>query len=271
MTMPPAYSDASGSLDAVDAAAWRAFTAELGTPDLGPVTVVIPAYREAENISAVVRGIPSEVLGLRVATLVVVDGPDEETTRAAVASGAAVCIAPINRGQGAVLRLGYRLARAHGAQYLVSIDADGQYDPADIPKLLEPIVRDEADFVSGSRRLGVNFQQDRVRELGVAVYAALVSVLTGRHVTDPSFGLRAMRAEVPAAVSLRQPQYQAAELLVGAIMKGFRTAERPATMRARTGGRSHKGSNLVYGWHFGTVIVSTWYRERSLRRRGRAR
>jgi hypothetical protein len=103
------------------------------------------------------------------------------------------------------------------------------------------------------------------------VYAALISVLTGCHVTDPSFGLRAMRAEVPAAVSLRQPQYQAAELLVGAIMKGFRTAERPATMRPRTGGRSHKGSNLVYGWHFGTVIVSTWYREWSVRRRGGAR
>ena len=268
MPARPVSSDAVGPVDPIDNAAWRAFTAAYGAPDLGPVAVVIPAYREAENISAVIQHIPSEVLGHRLATLVVVDGADEETTKVAVASGAFVCVATINRGQGAALRLGYRIARADGALYLVSIDADGQYDPAEIPMLLEPILCDEADFVSGSRRLGANFQHDRVRELGVAAYVSLVSVLTGCRITDPSFGLRAMRAEVPAAVSLRQPQYQAAELLVGAIMKGFRIAERPATMRARTSGRSHKGSNLLYGWRFGTVVVSTWHRERSLRRQG---
>ena len=55
----------------------------------------------------------------------------------------------MNRGQGASLRLGYRVAADAGAAYVVTTDADGQYDPADIPALLAPIIEDRADFVSG--------------------------------------------------------------------------------------------------------------------------
>jgi len=270
MTDSPQLPSAHAAVDAVDAAAFRSFAQHHGAPDIGPVTVIIPAYREAESIGAVVEAIPAEVHGLRVVTLVVVDGPDDETIDAANASGAFVCAAPVNRGQGAVLQLGYRLARAHGGRYLVTIDADGQYDPAEIPALLEPIIADTADFVSGSRRLGANFQRDRVRELGVVVYGSLITVLTSHRVTDPSFGLRAMRADVPSSLTLRQPQYQAGELLVAAIMNGYRVAERPATMRARSRGSSHKGSNILYGWRFGSVVVSTWLRERRIRRGGSA-
>ena len=268
MTDPLGLSGTQAAIDPVDAAACRGFAQHHGSPNLGPVTVIIPAYREAASISAVVEAIPREALGLRTATLVVVDGPDDETIAAANASGAFVCVAPVNRGQGAALKLGYALARSHGARYLVTIDADGQYDPAEIPEVLEPIVGGTADFVSGSRRLGVNFQGDRVRELGVVVYAALISVLTSHRVTDPSFGLRAMRTAVPCSLTLRQPQYQAGELLVAVIMNGYRVAERPATMRARSRGSSHKGSNILYGWRFGSVVVSTWQRERRLRHRG---
>jgi glycosyltransferase involved in cell wall biosynthesis len=252
---------------AVDAAASRAFAEQYGGPNLGPVAVVIPAYREAVSIGSVVASIPSEVLGLRVAVLVIVDGPDEATAAAASASGACVCAVPTNRGQGAALRLGYALAYTHGARFIVTIDADGQYDPREIADVLGPIVAGDADFVSGSRRLGENLQGDRVRASGVVLYAALIRLLTGQRVTDPSFGLRAMRSEVPSSLTLSQPQYQAAELLVGAIMNDFRVAERPATMHARTGGASHKGANLVYGWRFGNVIVTTWRRERARARR----
>ena len=257
-----------GELDQnpVDKAACAAFERQYGRPEFGQLTVVVPAYREAANVGSVVRALPESVLGLRVTTLVVVDGPDEATARAATAAGAYVSMPPTNRGQGAALRLGYLLAAQHGAELLVSIDADGQYDPSEIPALVEPLVGDQADFVSGSRRLGANHQQDRVRELGVVVYAALISILTRHHITDPSFGLRAMRIDVPAMVKLEQPQYQASELLIGAIMHGFRVTERPATMRRRSGGESKKGSNFVYGCRFGRVVVSTWRRERGRRR-----
>ena len=249
-------------LDAVDDAALRSFASDHDGSALGPVTVLVPAFREADHIESVIAAIPEAVLGLRVRTLVVVDGPDAPTRDAARRAGAIVCAVPVNRGQGAVLRLGYELALVHGARYIVTIDADGQYDPAEIATVLEPVVAGHADFVSGSRRLGANHQGDRVREAGVVVYAALISWLTGTRVTDPSFGLRAMRADVPPHLTLDQPQYQAAELLIGVIMRGYRVTERAATMRTRTGGRSHKGSNVEYAWRFGRVVVGTWWRER---------
>jgi hypothetical protein len=91
-------------------------------------------------------------------------------------------------------------------------------------------------------------------------------VLTGHRVTDTSFGFRAMRAEIPATVTLTQPQYQSAELLVGVLRRGYRVAERPMTMRRRGHGRSKKGNNLVYGARYARVVLGTWWRERKTTR-----
>ncbi len=251
-----------GTDDPVDISARREFASNYGGPDLGPVCIVIAAYREAASLGAVLDSLPAETKGLRVSVLVVDDGSDDGTAGVARTHGAYVCAVPVNRGQGASLRLGYRVAAEAGASYIVTTDADGQYDPADIPALLAPIIEDRADFVSGSRRLGRTYRGDGFRQLGVVFYAAVIRVLTRQHVTDPSFGLRAMRVEVPAAVPLHQPQFQASELLIGAALRGFRIAEVPAVMRARAAGTSRKGPDLVYGARFGWVVVSTWWRER---------
>jgi glycosyltransferase involved in cell wall biosynthesis len=202
----------------------------------------------------------------KIGRLVVVDGGTDGTAEVARAHAAYTCVAPVNRGQGAALRLGYHLARTGGAEYIVTTDADGQYDMAELPRLLEPLLSGEADFVTGSRRLGANESPDRVRRVGTRVFAWIVSRLTGHRVTDTSFGFRAMRAEVTAEVTLTQPQYQSSELLVGALSRGFRVVERPMTMRRRSGGRTKKGNNLVYGWRYARVVFSTWARERNTRR-----
>jgi glycosyltransferase involved in cell wall biosynthesis len=252
---------------ATDAAAMAEFAARYGDADLGPVCIVIAAFREARSLPAVLGALPAQAAGLRTKILVVDDGSDDGTADVARESGAFVCRAPVNRGQGAALRLGYRVAARSGAAFVVTTDADGQYDPDDIDTVLRPVVEGDADFVSGSRRLGSTYRGDDFRRLGVVTYAKVISILTRRSVTDPSFGLRAMRVEVPAALELDQPQYQAAELLIGAAMRGFRIAEVPATMRPRSAGKSRKGPDLLYGARFGRVVVTTWWRER--RRRSR--
>lgn len=234
-----------------------------GERSLGPVVLLIAAYDEAESIGAVLDELPDRVCGLHADVVVVVDGATDDTAAVARAHGAAVCDVPVNRGQGAALRLGYRIAREAGAEYVVTLDADGQYDPADIPVVLDPVVRGEADFVTGSRRLGRQQTDDAVRHLGVRVFAWLVSRLTGQRITDTSFGLRAMRAEITGAVPLAQPQYQASELLIGVLARGYRVMERPATMRKRSAGTSKKGGNLWYGLRYGRVVLATWWRERS--------
>jgi glycosyltransferase involved in cell wall biosynthesis len=195
-------------------------------------------------------------------TLVVVDGATDATAEVARRHGAYTCEVAVNRGQGAALRLGYHLAREGGARYVVTTDADGQYDLDELPRLLLPLIADTADFVTGSRALGNNHGAVAVRRLGSHVFAWLVSALTGQRVSDTSFGFRAMRAHVTGAVNLSQRQYQSAELLIGVLARGFRVLEQPMTMRARTAGRSKKGNSLVYGWSYARVVLGTWLRER---------
>jgi len=230
------------------------------------VVVLIAAYNEADGIGAVLDTVPPKCCGLDVASLVVVDGATDDTAAVARAHGAVTVEVPVNRGQGAALRLGYHLAAARGARYLVTTDADGQYDVTELPLLLEPLLTGEADFVTGSRRLGTNGSTDPVRRLGTRFFAWLVSVLTGQRVTDTSFGFRAMRVEVATGVTLTQPQYQSSELLIGALSKGYRVVERPLTMHPRGHGRSKKGNNLVYGLRYARVVLGTWWRERKTTR-----
>jgi glycosyltransferase involved in cell wall biosynthesis len=205
---------------------------------------------------------------------VVADGCADDTAAEAAAAGAMVCDVPVNRGQGAALRLGYRLAREGGAGYIVTTDADGQYNPAEMSTVLAPVVAGEADFVTGSRRLGSQETKDMIRRTGVRFFASTISMLTGQKISDTTFGLRAMRAEVTGAVQLSQPQYQASELLIGVITHGYKVAEVPATIHRRRVGESKKGqnplyrlhlpgvNNLFYGLRFARVAYGTWWRER---------
>jgi glycosyltransferase involved in cell wall biosynthesis len=234
-----------------------------------PLAVVIPAYNEEPTVADVIAGIPAQAGGLATEVIVVVDGAKDATATRAQAAGALVCDVPVNRGQGAALRLGYWLARARGAQIIVTIDADGQYEADEIAKVIEPIQAGRAEFVSGSRRLGTELTTDATRHAGVIVFGALISVLVRQRITDPACGLRAMRSDVTAAVTLEQPQYQASELMISAALNGYRLAEVPTTMRDRgqhaTG--TKKGGNFGYGVRFARAAVHTWWRDRTAARK----
>jgi glycosyltransferase involved in cell wall biosynthesis len=255
-------------LDPVERRPAGAFLAA-NPPALGaPLAVVIPAYNEAPSIAEVIAEIPREAAGLQTEVIVVVDGGEDDTAARAVTAGALVCDVPVNRGQGAALKLGYWLARARGARVIATIDADGQYEPRELGRVVEPILADRADFVSGSRRLGTELTTDPVRHLGVLVFGALFSLMVGHRVTDPACGVRAMRAELTAAVTLEQPQYQASELMISAALNGFRLAEVPTTMRDRAShaGHTKKDGNFRYGVRFARAAFNTWRRDRKAAR-----
>ena len=207
-------------------------------------------------------GIAPEARGLDVATVVVDDGSSDRTSEVADRDRVYVARLERNCGHGVALRVAYQLARENGARYIVTLDADGQWDPHEIPGVLEPLVDGEADFVIGSRVLGRAETDDSFRQAGVHVFAGLVRLLTGVHVTDTSSGFRAMRAEITGKVRQEQVQYQTSELLIGAIYHGYRIAERPIVMHMRTAGESKKGNNILYGFSYARVIVRTWWRER---------
>jgi glycosyltransferase involved in cell wall biosynthesis len=263
-TEPRAADPATAGLAAEERRAAEAFLAAHPPGAGAPLAVVIAAYNEEPTVASVVAEVPSEAAGLQTEVIVVVDGAKDATAAEASRAGALVCDVPVNRGQGAALRLGYWLARARGAQVIATIDADGQYEPTEIGRVVEPILKGDADFVSGSRRLGAELTTDKMRHWGVLVFGALISVLVRHRVTDPACGIRAMRAELTGRVTLEQPQYQASELMISAALNGFRLGEVPTTMRDRgvhaTG--TKKGGNFGYGVRFARAALHTWWRDR---------
>ena len=238
------------------------FRARHGDPSFEPVVVLIASYLEADNIGPVLKAVPTDACGLGVSTLVVVDGGDDGTEEIVEAAGAFCAVLPVNMGQGVALRLGYELAIAHGVKYVVTVDADGQNDPTEVPDLLAPVVADEADFVIASRRLGTDNTSDSVRKAGVVFFSTVVNTLTGQHLTDTSNGFRALRVEVLRDVTLEQDQYQTAELIISAASRGWRLGERPTVWHPRASGQSKKGRNAVFALRYAWVVVRTWWRER---------
>jgi glycosyltransferase involved in cell wall biosynthesis len=245
----------------VTSTAREAFAASYPDVKLARLVIVIAAYNEADNIGAVLDEIPEQISDVAVTRLVIDDGSSDDTTAVAQRHGALVCTLSANRGHGVALRLGYRIAREGGAAYIATLDGDGQWDPADLPAMIALLEADKADFIVGSRQLGQTENTDRFRNLGVRFFAALIGTLTRTRLTDTSSGLRAMRAELTGTVRQTQPQYQTSELLIGALLSGYRVAEVPTTMRQRLSGTTKKGDNLFYGLRYARVIAATWWRE----------
>jgi GT2 family glycosyltransferase len=246
----------------VVAEAIAAFSASFGDRPPVPVTVVMPAFDEAATVADVVRSIPETACGLGVEVIVVDDGSRDRTCEAARDAGAMVCRLDTNLGQGWAFRTGYRLALIRGAEYIATIDADGQFDGAEIPALIAPLRAGEADFVNGSRQLGRAEHATAARRVGLIVFSAVLRALLGVRITDPANGLRAFRSDVVRRVSLRQAQYQSAELLITAVTAGFRVVEAPVTVYPRQAGETKKGRDLFYGAHFARVVITTWWRAR---------
>jgi len=224
------------------------------------VAVVIPAYNEEASVGDVVREIPSEVCGEQTAVLVVDDGSRDDTGEEAAKAGAVVARHVINRGGGGALRTGYRLMAESGALVVVTLDADGQHVPAEMERLVRPVLEDEVDVAHGSRVLGEAEPNARSRELGIVFFNRVVSLITRTRVSDCSNGYRAVRTSVLPQLVLRQEQFHTSEFLIEAIKRGIPAKEIPVTVQKRVHGHSKKPAVVRYGLGFTNAIVRTWLR-----------
>jgi hypothetical protein len=224
------------------------------------VVVVLPAHNEAANVGSVLAAMPEKVDGHPVVPLVVDDASEDGTEAAAREAGALVARLPIRRGGGQAIRVGYELALRLDAVVVASLDADGQHDPSELPSLIEPILRDEADMVQGSRVLGSFVRESRVRHLGVLLLSWLATVMTGTRITDVSNGYRAIGAETLRKLILRQDQFWTSEVIIEALRHRARIKEVPISVRARASGETKKPRPFRYGWSFLKVMVKTWLR-----------
>jgi hypothetical protein len=246
---------------ALEGLAWEEFR-QAGLPARfkGKIAILVPAYNEADNIGVVLDQMPAEVCGMRTEVLVVDDGSRDGTGDVAAEHGALVARHVTNRGGGAALRTGYRLMVESGAEIVVTLDADGQHLPSEMPRLVEPVLSGEVDVAHGSRVLGHADRNHFARELGIVFFNRLVSFITRTHVTDCSNGYRAVRTTVLPQLVLRQEQFHTSEFMIEAIKRGVPAKEIPITVEQRLHGHSKKPAVMRYGLGFANAIVRTWLR-----------
>jgi GT2 family glycosyltransferase len=233
-------------------------TDALATTGMKKLAVVIPAFNEEDSLPAVLKDVADDVEGLKVEAIVISDGSSDATERVAEEFGALVVRRDLRRGQGAAVRLGYRMALVRGADIVATVDADGQYDPLELPQLIRPIIDGEADVSHGSRSLGAYERPLFGRSQGIKVFAWLTSRLTRSKITDPASGFRAFSAEALRVLQFRENQFHASEVTLAAAKAGFRVKEVPCTFRERFAGTTKKPPLLKYGLGYARSLIRTW-------------
>ncbi|MFH1399424.1 MAG: glycosyltransferase family 2 protein [Candidatus Woesearchaeota archaeon] len=163
------------------------------------VFIVIAAYNEQEQIGKVVEGLRKEGYS----NIVVVDDGSTDNTTKIAGKGATVIRHVINMGQGAALQTGIDFAVEHGADIVVTFDADGQHQAKDIKKLLRPILNGEADVTLGSRFLSVHSDMPLLRRLFLKIGVVVLLVMYGIRLTDSHNGLRAFSREAAEKIEIR--------------------------------------------------------------------
>lgn len=249
--------------DFADALAFRHFAWEYEGGEAvsrRKLAVVIPALNEESSLPKVLGEIPKAVNGLDVEVIVVSDGSTDTTERVAREWGALVVGRDMRRGQGAAVSLGYRVGLARGADIVATLDADGQYDPLELPRLIQPILDGEADVVHGSRVLGEYHQPMFGRAQGVRVFARLTSIMARSPITDPASGFRAFSAAALTNLTFREKQFHASEVTVAAAKQGLRVREVPCTFRERIAGTTKKPPLFRYGFGYARSLLRTWLR-----------
>ena len=211
-----------------------------------PVAVIIPAYNEADNLPDTLARIPRrDWPDLRV--IVVDDGSADGTAGVAHYHGADVVVSHSrNRGLGAALRTGLATANELNARAAVYVDADGEYPPEQIPDLLAPIEAGEADYVLGSRYLGNRPGQRAVRLMGNLVFTGLLSLATGRRITDGQTGFRAFSRRALECAEIIHDYNYAQVLTLDLLKKGMRMREVPVGYSRRTKGSSFIGPKYLW-------------------------
>lgn len=236
--------------------------------------VVIPAKDEEAVIGSVLDRLPGEACGMPLDVLVVDDGSRDRTGEIAAAAGARVLRHETPRGLGAAVRAGLAVARDEGYAAAVYLDGDGEYDGAELERVLDPVARGRAEYVLGSRFLGDRRGMSWHRTLANRGVTALLGTLMGTVLTDGQTGYRAFGREALERVRIRH-DYNYAQVLTLALWgAGIDPVEVPISYRRRTSGRSF----VRYGEYFRRVapaIVAEWRvarreRQAALARRSRA-
>lgn len=186
------------------------------------VLCVSPAYNEEKTVAKVVDGALKSTDGV----IVVDDGSTDNTYLEAQKAGATVVRHHKNMGKGVALKTGFEKALEMGADIVVVLDADGQHNPEEIPKLLKTMRREDSDVVVGSRFLGDIKGMPRIRILSNTLTTKILRLYFGLPITDSQSGYRAYKRHLLENIEFSATRFSAeTEILVDAKRKGFKISE----------------------------------------------
>lgn len=226
------------------------------------LAVIIPALNEEKTIADVIKKIPDEIPGIFARTVIVInDGSTDKTSELAKKSGAIVVSHETPQGVGSAFQTGLKKALAEQADIIVNIDADGQFNPADIPQLIAPIQSGQAEFASATRFKDPALlpEMPPVKLWGNKKVVQIVNFLTGKNFTDSSCGFRAYSREAALRLILFGKFTYTQEVLIDLAYKNIPMAEVPLKIRGeREFGKSRVASNVLrYAVKASTIMFRT--------------
>lgn len=199
------------------------------------LVVVIPAYNEEQNIAGVITNIPRKINSIKeVKVLVMDDHSNDKTAEVSKKAGADYVVKnKQNLGLGVNFKKGIENSLKLGADIIVNIDGDGQFDPKDILKLIKPIQDEEADMVTCSRFLNPKMTKNMpwIKKWGNKRFTKLVSRITGQKFSDSQCGFRAYSREAALRLNLQGKFTYTQEVFIDLAEKGMRIKEIPLEVR----------------------------------------
>ncbi len=202
------------------------------------ISVVVPVYNEEPTIGNVIERLKTvlQQTGFRYEVIVVDDHSRDRSLEIAQNQAVSVFSLKEHMGKGYALRAGFM--KVHG-DLVATIDSDGSHRPEELPSLIKPILRGEAELVIGSRFSTATAATSRRNQAGNRIFNVLIQLLTRSPISDSQSGYRVMTRAVLSSMKLKSGEYEIeSEMLVKARRNGFRVREVPVSFEQRTYGRS---------------------------------
>jgi glycosyltransferase involved in cell wall biosynthesis len=225
------------------------------------LAITIPAYNEEESIGKVIREISRKIEGIDQMEIIVInDGSMDRTNEAAKEAGADKIIDfTSNKGLALAFKEGLNAAIDSGADIIVNIDADGQYNAMEIPKLIKPIQEGKAEIVLGSRFAGSIEHMVPQKRFGNKLATFIMSMASGKKISDAQTGFRAFSREAALRLVIHTGYTYTQEMIVQAAHKRIGMVEVPVEFRRRKGGESRLISSIfAYAKNSAATLIRTY-------------
>jgi len=224
------------------------------------LVVLVPAFNEEQNIKKIVENIPKKISMIdKVEVLLVNDGSTDKTVDVAFNADVDKIVSHrTNMGVGAAFMTGIRNAISMNADVVVTIDADSQFSPMEIPQLIIPIINDQMDVVIGSRFLEKDPEKiPKIKLIGNKIFTKIVSWALNQKFTDTQTGFRAYSKDSLLAISVVNDFTYTQEVLIDLKFKGFRIGEIPVNVTYDEKRKSRVVKNI---FKYSSQVISIIFR-----------